>query len=248
MLKLTMCMIGLSGFKDRVEVIDRLDFAAVGRIGNRLPDDVIVGVAAQLDRGVEDDRETEDEDQTVEEAGALKHCRFPFAERDCSTNGGRLTSERIGGSGAMPNSVPNAARPSQWVGASPQTGPASLQQQKIDIAFAILTRDRHDHSSLSVLAQRLPAPPSVVSDRVIAALLSRHPVVTRRAETASAGSVSAASRTGSAVRPRRPILALSALQSIAFRPTGPEQPSPKSCRLLINPGITRRFWRFSSCS
>jgi hypothetical protein len=86
-------------------------------------------MAAQLDRGVEDDREAEDEDQTVEEAGALKHCRFPFAERDCSTNGGRLTSERIGGSDAIPNSVANAARPSQWVGASPQTGQASSQQQ-----------------------------------------------------------------------------------------------------------------------
>lgn len=119
----------------------------------------------------------------------------------------------------------------------------------IDIAFAILARDRHDHSPLSVTAQRLPAPsPSVVLDRLIAALFSRHPVVTRRAETASAGSVSAASRTGSAVRPRRPILALSALQSIAFRPTGPEQPSPKPYHLLIHPGITPAFWRFSFCS
>jgi hypothetical protein len=129
MLKLTMCMIGLSGFEDRVEVIDRLDFAAVGRIGNRLPDDAIVGVAAELDRGVQNDREAEDEDQTVEEAGALKHCRFPFAERNCSTNGVHLTSESIGGSGAMPASGANAAWPSQRVGASPQAGQASSQQQ-----------------------------------------------------------------------------------------------------------------------
>jgi hypothetical protein len=95
-----------------------------------------------------------------------------------------------------------------------------------------------------LLSVFLPPSPSVVLDRAIAALFSRHPVVTRRAETASAGSVSAASRTGSAVRPRRPILALSALQSIAFRPTGPEQPSPKAYRLLIHPGITRLFLAF----
>jgi hypothetical protein len=119
----------------------------------------------------------------------------------------------------------------------------------IDIAFAILARARRDHSPLSVIAQRLLAPsPFVVLDRVIAALFPRHPVVTRRAETASAGSVSAASRTGSAVRPRRPILALWALQSRAFRPTGPEQPSPKFYRLLIHLGITRLFWRFNFCS
>jgi hypothetical protein len=112
-----------------MEIVDRLDFAALRRFGDGLPDDVIVGVAAQLDRGVEDDREAEDEDQTVENAGALKHYLFPFAERNCSTNGGRLTSENTAGSGAMPNSAANATRPSQWVGASPHTGQASSQQQ-----------------------------------------------------------------------------------------------------------------------
>jgi hypothetical protein len=129
MLKLTMCMMSPSSLEDGMEIVERIDFAAVGLFGDRLPDDVIAGRAAQLERGVEDNREAEDEDQTVEEAGALKHCRFPFAERNCSTNGGRLTSGNIAGIGAMPNSEANAARPSQWVGASPQTGQASSQQQ-----------------------------------------------------------------------------------------------------------------------
>jgi hypothetical protein len=43
----------------------------------------------------------------------------------------------------------------------------------INIVFAILARDRHHHSPLIVIAQRLPAPsPSVVLDRVTAALVS----------------------------------------------------------------------------
>ena len=129
MLKLTMCMMSPSGFEDGVEIVARLDFTAAGRLCDRLPDDLIAGRAAQLERDVEDDREAEDEDQTVEEAQALKHFRFPFAERNCSTNGGRLTFGISTGISAMPNSAANAARPLQWVGASPQTGQASSQQQ-----------------------------------------------------------------------------------------------------------------------
>jgi len=95
MLKLTMCMMFASGLEDGMEIIDHLDVAAVGRLRDRLPHDVIAGRAAQLERGVEDDREAEDEDQKVEKSGALKHCWFSFAERNCSTSGGRLTFCRI---------------------------------------------------------------------------------------------------------------------------------------------------------